>query len=294
MTQTSTQAPFSVLPDGRLRVESGPVSLLIAARWDGKERPEELREAGVHALDLLKDLAAHRAVLTVEASRVRNRAALPPIVGTMLDAAARFPGAFVTPLAAVAGAVADSVADFLAGRGAEWVVVNNGGDVAVRLGPGQRAVIGLQARLGDRGPAARFTLTAEDAVGGVTTSGAGGRSFTLGIAEAVTTLAETASLADVAATLVANHVDVDSPAVRRVPARALYSESDLGDRRVTVHVGDLTHLEVSEALDRGAIEARKMVDAGQVRGAVLSLRGQWRFVGWPGEGAMEWLRDPVG
>jgi ApbE superfamily uncharacterized protein (UPF0280 family) len=114
---------------------------------------------------------------------------------------------------------------------------------------------------------------------GVATSGAGGRSFSLGIADAVTVLAADAAAADVAATLIANAVNLDSPAVRRAPARSLDPDSDLGHRLVTVAVGDLAPHEIAAALDAGAREARRMLDAGRIAGAVLTLRREFRVVG---------------
>ena len=73
---------------------------------------------------------------------------------------------------------------------------------------------------------------------GVATSGRHGRSFSLGIADAVTVLARTASQADAAATIIANAVDLPGhPAVRRMPANELQPDSDLGARPVTRDVG---------------------------------------------------------
>ncbi len=274
---------------GRIRVEHGPLSLVAAARWPDGERPGELRRAGDHAVDVLASLAAVRAALSVDVRRILSLSGLPPVARTMVRAARRFPAPFLTPLASVAGAVADAVADFLVGRGADWAVVSNGGDVAVRLPGGGEAAVAVHARIGAPGPAARFTVRAADGVGGVATSGAGGRSLTLGVADAATVFGATAAEADVAATLLANAVDVDCPAVERVPAEHLDPDTDLKGIRVTRRVGPLTPGEVARALDRGRAAARDLVGAGLVRGAVLSLRGQWRFVGWPGEAGVEWM-----
>ncbi|RMG96275.1 MAG: hypothetical protein D6708_02575, partial [Candidatus Dadabacteria bacterium] len=137
-----TRAALTPLPDGRLRVEKGPLSMVIAARWGADPRGGPLLDAGSYALELLDVLAAHRRLLAVDARRIRNAEPLPPVVRAMWAAAARFPDRFVTPLVAVAGAVADFVAEFLVRQGASWVVVSNGGDVAVRLAPGERASVG--------------------------------------------------------------------------------------------------------------------------------------------------------
>jgi len=187
--------------------------------------------------------------------------------------------------------VADAVADALVEEGATWVVVSNGGDVAVRLAPGESASVGIVPRVGAPEPVARVRVTAGDGVGGVATSGLGGRSFTLGIADAATVFADRAVAADVAATLAGNAVDVDSPAVERALAETVDPATDLRSRLVTRRVGFLSAAEVDRALDRGAAWAEAQVAAGRIRGAILTLRDRWRIVGWPGEAGVECLSE---
>jgi ApbE superfamily uncharacterized protein (UPF0280 family) len=205
-------------------------------------------------------------------------------------------------MAAVAGAVADAVlAAMLAGAAAEAdasgrargplthaplsrAYVNNGGDIALFLAPGERFAIGMVDRP-DLAPSMLFgrtVLTAEDGVGGIATSGWRGRSFSLGIADAVTVLAKDAAAADAAATVVANAVDLAGhPAIVRVPARDLQPDSDLGDRLVTRGVGALTAAEVETALAAGAAVAEGLARRGLIAGAALHLAGETRVVGAP-------------
>jgi ApbE superfamily uncharacterized protein (UPF0280 family) len=121
------------------------------------------------------------------------------------------------------------------------------------------------------------TLTHDRPVRGIATSGRGGRSFSLGIADSATVLARTAASADAAATLIANAVTVDHPTIERRPARDLDPDSDLGDLPVTVAVGDLPQAVVDEALDRGLEEARRLRRLSLIDGAAISLRGNWRL-----------------
>jgi ApbE superfamily uncharacterized protein (UPF0280 family) len=282
------RAESALLPLGpdRLRVEKGPVSLVVAARWERGPRPALLREAGERALATLSELAEHRPLLSVDARRIRNPAALPPVARAMWEATLPYHDRFLTPLIAVAGAVADEVADFLRREGATWVLVNNGGDLALRLASGESAFVGVVDRLGAP-PGARFRIRADDAIGGVATSGLGGRSFTLGIADAVTVTAATGARADAAATLIANDVSVDSPSVERVPAESLYPETDLGGLDVARSVGALSPAEVAEALDRGAATAEEFVAKELIGGALLFLRGERRLIGFPGRERLE-------
>ncbi|MDW7710260.1 MAG: hypothetical protein SCH98_07270 [Deferrisomatales bacterium] len=284
--QRAPERRFERLGRGRLRVEWGPVSLVLAARGPAEMPPGSLEGAGARALQALEELAGHQRLLGVDLRRIRNSDGLPPVTRALVETPRPFAEEGVTPLIAVAGVVADAVADFLAEQGATWVAVSNGGDVALRLAPGESAWVGLVPRVDAPDPIARVRVGAGDGIGGVATSGFGGRSLTLGIADAATVFAGRAGLADAAATLAANAVHVDSPAVERVPAETLDPETDLSGRLVTRRVGFLSESEVDAALDRGAAWARARVDEGLICGAVLALRGRWRFVGWPGEGGL--------
>ena len=185
---------------------------------------------------------------------------------------------FITPMAAVAGAVADEVlAAMQAGRSLTRAYVNNGGDIAVYLSPGT-SVFGRRgersrpagARRSDR-PRRRPACA---------------RHGDLGLARALALVrlspmrsrcsAVSAAAADAAATLIANAVNVDHPAIERAPATSLREESDLGARPVTVAVGPLPAHAKAEALDAGLAEARAMQRAGLIESARLALQGESR------------------
>jgi ApbE superfamily uncharacterized protein (UPF0280 family) len=188
-----------------------------------------------------------------------------------------FADRFVTPMAAVAGAVADELmATMLAAGPVRRAYVNDGGDIALHVAPGETLDIGLAGDPAgiDADLVGTARIVAGDGIAGVATSGAGGRSFSLGIAEAVTVLARDAATADVAATMVANAVDVDHPAVIRRPARSLDPDSDLGNRPVTVSVGALDTASRDLALDAGIARALEYRRRGLVAGAALTLAGR--------------------
>jgi hypothetical protein len=203
----------------------------------------------------------------------------------MVAACAPHRAARVTPMAAVAGAVADHVlAAMTAGADLERAYANNGGDIAVYLAPGESLACGIVTDVAAPALDGQVTLTHDMPVRGVATSGRathgqGGRSFSLGIADAVTVLARDAASADVCATLIANAVDLPGhAAIERIPARALDPDSDLGARAVTVNVGRLTGAEVAEALERGRRRAQSFERAGFIAGALLALRGRYAIV----------------
>ncbi len=269
------------LPDGRLRMVHGPVDVVLRA-WGA---PEAVRAAEAAAAArfpaILPELCGELGELR------RAMAGAPRVAGAvarrMVAACAPFAPTFVTPMAAVAGAVADELlAAMRAAAPLDRAFVNDGGDVALHAAPGHALTLGLVAHPDATDGIAwdgALTIPGGSGVGGVATSGRHGRSLSLGIADAVTVLADDAATADAAATLIANAVDTPSPAVRRVPARHLDPDSDLGDRLVTVAVGALSGGEIARALDAGLARAEGYVARGLIRAAALRLAGRARLAG---------------
>lgn len=190
---------------------------------------------------------------------------------------------FITPMAAVAGSVAQSLIASYDRPGVARAWVNNGGDIALHLTPGQSARVGLYADLA-RLPAhgwgqdiqldGALEVTHAMPVRGVATSGWRGRSFSFGIADSVTVLAATAAQADAAASMIANAVNVNHPGIVRQPAHSLRDMTDLGDLAVTVDVPRLPANLVQQALQAGWQCARECQAQGWIAAAFLVCQGQ--------------------
>ena len=203
-----------------------------------------------------------------------------PVAQRMVEAAWPHRTHFVTPMVAVAGAVAEHVLrGIIAVPGITLAHVNNGGDIALHLSPGGTLRVGLIDHPERPEPGGLAVIRASDTVRGIATSGWRGRSFSRGIADAVTVLARHAPEADAAATMIANAVDADHPAIRRAPANTLDPDSDLGDLAVTVAVGELPAAIVSAALERGTHCAERLLARGLVLGVCLRLAGSLCMVG---------------
>jgi ApbE superfamily uncharacterized protein (UPF0280 family) len=197
-------------------------------------------------------------------------------------------------MAAVAGAVAEEILDAMTSAARlTRAYVNDGGDIALHLEPGETFAIGMVDRPDRPSLFGRATIGASDPVRGVATSGWRGRSFSLGIADAVTVLASSAAVADAAATLIANAVDLQGhPAIERTPARDLDPQSDLGDLLVTTEVGPLAADEIDNALAAGALEAEHWRRAGVIEAAALRLGEASRLVGGGAKPHKSVSRDP--
>lgn len=272
MALTSFRPPLAtaaLLPDGRLHLHHGPIDIVAEAFG----APPAIRAAHARAAarfaGILDDLVAELPALRSQSAEVTGT-----VARRMAAAVAPFRPAFITPMAAVAGAVADEVLAALAGPGISRAYANNGGDIALWLGPGESLTCALAAS-----PLDRVTVRAADPVRGIATSGWRGRSFSLGIADAVTVLARTAAMADAAATMLANAVDLGHPGIQRRPARDVQCDSDLGDRLVTVAVPQLAPDERAEALAAGLRAAEAFRARGLIEGAALFLQGEMQATG---------------
>ena len=275
------------LEDGRWHFQHGPIDVVIGCDGEAAAGDEALAQAWARFGQVLAELVPALAQLRSPvggAAAWSPRADTMPIAARMVAACRPFATRhrlFITPMAAVAGAVADDLVAFFDRPGIRKAYVNNGGDIALHLTPGERYDLGIVTRLEAPAIDGRFVVDAASPVRGVATSGWRGRSFSLGIADAVTALAASGAAADAAATLIANRVDIDSPAVIRRPANELKDDTDLGSRLVTVAVGALSPGEVGRALAAGAAFAEQLRQEGLVAAAALSLQGESRIVRRP-------------
>jgi len=278
-------AQVALLPDGRLHLQHGPIDCLCRAWGEaGEVRAAYAQAAGAFA-SVLPALCDELALLRTPLPAAPPRG---PVARAMHDACAPYAGRFITPMAAVAGAVADHLlAAMRAGRRLDRAYANDGGDIAFHLAPGETLRCGLVADLAAPALDGTILLEAASPVRGLATSGRackgqGGRSFSFGIADAVTVLARRAADADAAATVIANAVDLPGhPAIARRPATVIDPDSDLGVRLITWQVGALRPAEIAAALDAGALVADALLAAGRIVGAVLALRGALRVCGIP-------------
>jgi ApbE superfamily uncharacterized protein (UPF0280 family) len=277
--------------NGRLHLQHGPIDLVIGV--DGAISLELEAYQRTHAFAL-----ANRRFKTVLEELVSElpllkRQALPDSPqpqGTtaqrMMAAVRPYAGShFITPMAAVAGAVADEIlAAMLTGFTAEnrprRIYINNGGDIAIHLDEAAEFHIGMSRE--DRIDLGSFAIGWQSPTRGIATSGRGGRSLSMGIADSVTILAASAAEADAAATIVANAVDLPGhPAITRTKASNVVDDSDLGDLLVVRGCGDLTDIEISTALERGVAEAERLRGLGLIHKAALFLKNQGRVVAAP-------------
>lgn len=271
------------LPGERLHLRHGPVSIVLKL-WAA---PEVMRQA--HRLVMrhfpkimpeLEDEADELAKPLQKAAKFQSK-----IAQHMADAAAAFGSATVLAADALPGAVADEVLRIMAAAGPmDRAYVNNSGDIAFHLEPGQALKYGTDGDVSDAANAVianTIVLTSAMGLGGIACTGSAvpGRSLSMGVAERVVVFAKTGAMAAAAATLVAHAVSIDSKAITRKPAAKVDAGSGLGDQLVVTKVGKLNSDEIDAALDAGAVVAHSLIAQGMIGGAVLALQDTVRTVG---------------
>ena len=284
-------AQHAPLPNGRWHFQHGPIDLVIGAEGDAAALAAAHAAAWARFETVLAELVGELRALRLPvggacapASGRVGPCSLQGVIARRMWLACRpYHSQFITPMAAVAGAVAQELIGAYERDGIRRAWVNNGGDIALHLAPGASVKVGLCADLarvdfaaGAPPLDADFEVHASTPVRGIATSGWRGRSFSLGIADSVTVLARSAAQADAAATVIANAVDVIDARIERRSASQIRDDTDLGAIEVTVHVPPLPAERVQRALQAGQRRARELQSAGLIHAALLVC--QDRFI----------------
>ena len=265
----------------RLHLQHGPIDLLVDAKGSSADVQRAFEQAVVAFRNILDTLAAQLPALRKTYTSQNDQNYIGPVAVRMKLAIDPYTEFNLTPMIAVAGAVADHVLfKMVQGCNLFRAQVNNGGDIALYLNDSSELNVGICPSPESTAHDDIITLKSSDGVGGIATSGWKGTSHSLGIADAVTVLASTAAAADAAATLIANAVDLpNSDRVLRKPAWQLDPDSDLENRLVTVDVSVLNAEEKNQALDSGELCARKIIEKGHITCCYLNIQGLIRLVG---------------
>jgi uncharacterized protein len=266
------------LGDGTVLVQCGPMRMFIEGSVGGVKQVDLCRRAASEAIGFLESISLRRMELMKPAIESREPADDSP-ARIMWRAVRAVGDPDLTPMAAVAGTIADKTADFLEERGMTRVVVNNGGDIAIRLKGAETVTVGIRPRIDSDFISHRIRIHSEMEVGGVASSGLGGRSFTRGIASAATVFAHRAAIADASATAIANATNVQSPAVQRIRAENIDPDTDLKGLMVTGSVGALSEKEIDAALVSGMKRATELAGSGIIFGACICVMGAMRATG---------------
>ena len=254
---------------GKCYLDYGPVQMYITAVAPDKPLHEELKTVKNLVHNLLEDLSTCLDQAKLPAGELDHEDNRPVIFKAMLKAVTAAGDPSLTPMAAVAGSFSDAVAAYLLKKGATYLIVNNGGDIAFYQDQAQKLKIGLKPDLSQERCSHFLTVNKANFCPGIATSGLGGRGFTMGIASSVTILAPDSATADACATLIANKTTVDDPAVVKVPAEIMDPQTDLRGKTVTVECTSLKAEQYLEAIQSGLTATKILINNKVIKGAVL-------------------------
>lgn len=265
---------IQILSNGTVFVDYGPMRMFITAFEDGRPLIDLAREGGRLAIQILEDLARFLPVIKKKALKLEVMEAYPIVVRRMVETTKKMGEPDLTPLASVAGAASDVVADFMIRQGGTKIIVDNGGDIAIRLKEGEVVRVGVKTEIDTKHPSYLIPIDSTMGIGGVATSGLGGRSFTKGIASAATVFSQNASLSDAAATVIGNFTNVEDSNILRSLAESIYPNTDIAGEWVTTKVRELSPEKIEEALKNGLSKAYSIYQKGFIKGALIAVQGK--------------------
>ena len=253
-------------------IEVGPVSVVVNGEKDGMPFEFDRFRVEEKIRSILEEIKEYLPVLKQKAHKIKNTNHMSYVPRKMVDAVKVIDEVSLTPMAAVAGSIADALKEFLKNEWLDLISVNNGGDISIFNKNGRE----LKIDIGDihTGESSPHLLSIEQITDyGLATSGFGGRSFTLGLADSVTVIATTGALADAAATFICNCTNTETDQVIRRKASEIDPLTDIPDYEVTIKINDLSNFDIMKSLENGLYNASKLKQLNFIYDAVIKLRG---------------------
>ncbi|HPB37349.1 MAG TPA: hypothetical protein PK125_04230 [Syntrophorhabdus sp.] len=252
-------------------IEIGPASLVVYGEKKGMPYEFDRSRLEEKIQNILRDIREYLPVLKQKAYKIKNTKHMPDVPRKMVEAVKTIDEMSLTPMAAVAGSVSDALKEHIKGEGLDIISVNNGGDISVF----DRYEKGLKVGIGDihTGRATSYTLDIKGFSDyGLATSGFGGRSLTLGLADSVTVVAATGAVADAAATFICNNTSIITNQVRRIKASEIDPLTDIPEEYVTVEINQLSEGVINDSLEKGLQLAFKIKIKKYIYDAIIKLK----------------------
>lgn len=257
------------LDDNRIYLEIGPIRMVLDISIDHKRNSKLATEIAKYVIDQFQQTLDFIPYLKGQKKWVGSLEGLPLPLQKMLLAVEKCGDKTMTPLAAVAGSFSDIALEKALQFGCNRIIINNGGDIALR---DMDSIINIGIPLkNDNKSSYVLTICPNDNVGGICSSGFGGRSFTKGIADVAVVLAKDAATADVCATHIANKTNIDSNKITRCYSEEIDSETDIPGHLVTLNPGNLTEHEKLTALVNGYEASELLYNNEIIKGAFITV-----------------------
>ena len=262
----------SLIEDDKLFIENGPTNIIAEAF--SSEKIEIYNLICEYSSKFLKDLSLE--IETLKKPTSQKNKFVSDIANTMFESTQLFLPNFITPMASVAGSISELLLlKVLEKFDVNKIYINNGGDISLYITKNEKFNFSIG---GETNFVVEYSDT--DGFGGIATSGWKGRSFSMGVADSVTVIAEKASIADAAATIICNHIDLEnSKKVKKTIANNLYEDTDLDNKLITVSVESLTEAEIKQALSKGKIISEHYISKNLIKSVIINLQDNVLILG---------------
>lgn len=259
------------LPDKRVFIDHGPIQMVIDACIEDERVSELGMKTAQHVLNQFEQLVEYLPQLKKMRTYTHRSDEFPEVLNKMITAVEKSGYQELNTLGAVAGSFSDTALEKAIELGGTRVIINNGGDLALKDITGKPIKVGIPLYDDPSKGQLVLTITEELNIHGICTSGTGGRSFTKGIATAAVALAPNAATADACATYLGNMTNVDDENIVRCLAEEIDSGTDIPGQLVTLKVGQISETNKYKALFNGLSAAEDLYKKGIIKGAVVCI-----------------------
>jgi ApbE superfamily uncharacterized protein (UPF0280 family) len=258
------------LQDKRIFLNHGPIQMALDIWAEDERVPSLAREVASYIISEFEKLAIYLPNLKKMGYYSEIDSSNPDVLNKMIASVNLLGDDDMNTLGAVAGSFSDIALEKALELGATRVIINNGGDIALKDLTGKKIKVGIPLGNSSKSQVV-INIGKDDGIGGICTSGMGGRSFTKGIATAAVVFAKSASIADSCATHVANMTDVEDDSILRCLAEEIDSGTDIPGRIVTLGIKGLSTRQKHIALLNGATAAEKLIARDVIKGSIICI-----------------------
>lgn len=261
---------IELMRDERVFVNHGPIQMTIDVS-NGRRRYNKLgQQVAYDVIAQFEEMLGYMDIVKGLDMNCEIKEEYPEVLVKMIKAVKAVGDISFTPLAAVAGSFSEYALEKAISYGAGRIIINNGGDIALKDMEGNSINVGIPLENNLNGKKLVFKVDSSSCIEGICTSGFGGRSFTKGIADKAVALSIKASIADVCATFMANETNIDDENIVRALAEEIDSVTDIKGHVVTLKIGKLTKEKRQKALINGYSVAEKLYADNLIkRGAII-------------------------
>ncbi len=266
---------LTMMQGGVCFLDYGPIQMTIDIECKRQKRTQLAERVAYDVIAEFEQTISHIDMIKSYRRQIVQQDNYSSVFKKLVAAVDRLGRSDFTLLAAIAGSFSEFALEKALDYGAERVIINNGGDIALSDVTGQPIVVAVPLQLTQaNGAYVEIKVASNDGISGICASGLGGRSFTKGIASVAVVMAENASVADICATHIANQTNAESDKIVRAKAEEIDSQTDIKGHLVTLKVGAIDRKTKLTALLNGYNTLEKLQKEKIVKGGIVVVKDE--------------------